>query len=652
MKLIVKKGLTIFLLLSISSHVAFSQFKSNIHLVLNEIYYVNGLLTVKYSILNSKEKDRIRVWIDVFNSKNDTIKARSWSGEVKKAVSGKDEKTAVWNLFNDGIDLVDSIKIKLHATVESRFYLDDPMILSTIYPGWGDYQIKEKKPYWVNGAMGYVFLGASVGMYYNAKETYNDKYLNANTPREKNTYFNNAKLSKNLSYAFAGVAGTIWAMDYIRLLKRKNEIRQVMKKVIPEREIPGIPSFKIVSALSEKVFVNTRLTNLQITDNSVKYVDLDENAHLDAFEEGFIQFELFNQGPAKAQSFYAKIHSIDKNNLVQFPDSVLIESISVNQSRTIRLPIRASKDIVNGETQLQVSISALYNRPVDPFNIRIPTRGFKYKNEISANELNSDIDFNIPELPPGTTTKFALIIGNEGYANEKTGLSENFNVPFARNDALAFKNYVQKVLGVKEENIVILLDAKRKEMSENIHILSDRVKQLKNNAELIFYFAGQGLADTLTTAPYLMPVDIPPSKIDRAFPIDSLYKKIADCKPSRGLVVLDAAFNNSGRILGMRGPKRPKFQYRPEVIPTNTVVFSAVWKNNDIFPYKEKNHGLFTYAFLKTLQNTKGKITYLEFDKLLNDEILSVVRIPNENRATATMYSKDISDIWQKWTFR
>jgi len=32
--------------------------------------------------------------------------------------------------------------------------------------------------------------------------------------------------------------------------------------------------------------------------------------------------------------------------------------------------------------------------------------------------------------------------------------------------------------------------------------------------------------------------------------------------------------------------------------------------------------------------------------------MLSVTKIPNENRATTTFYSKDISDIWLNWMFR
>ncbi len=645
-----RRFFVLFVFIFISNNFIYSQFKSRINILINHINYESGLLTVQYSIRNAKENDKIRIWIDVFNSNKDTIPAKSWQGDVSKIVSGKEDKTAIWNLFGDGIDLIDSVFIKISATVENRFYLTDPIIASTIFPGLGDYQIRPKNPYWIYGAIGYTFLGSALGTYYSSINNYN-KYLDANTIADKNKYYNNAVLSRNLSYSFLGLAGIIWAIDYIGILKRKKEIKQAWKKNLPLQENPNIPSFKIHSAISNKIFINTRLTNLKLVIGSVKYIDLDENSCLDAFEEGKLQFSIYNQGPANAVNFYAKIILPEKNANIILPDSILIGSIGINQTKMIQIPVKAGKDIENGNLKLAIHVSAKFNRPVEPIPMHIPTCAFKYKPN-DANDLISDIDYGIPELSYNGNEKFALIIGNEGYANEFTGLSKNFNVPFARNDAIAFRNYAIKVLGVKEKNLIFLLDANKKEMYENILVLSDRVKQLKNRAELIFYYAGHGLADTITTAPFLMPVDISPDNLKSAVSLDSLYKKVADSKSTKSLVILDASFNNGGRNIGLRGPSAKKFIPRSEVIPSNTVVFSAVWKLSDIYLMPDKKHGLFTYAFLKTLKSTQGQINLLQLDNTVNTEILSVLNIPNENRATTTLFSKDISDIWPRWNVR
>lgn len=645
-----KRFLLIFCLI-LSDIIASGQFKSHITVNIDQVYYQDGTLTVKYELLNSKELDKIRVWVDVFNSKNDTIKGRSWQGDINKTLQGKGLKTASWDLFKDNISIVDSLAIKISATVENRFYLDDPLVVSTLFPGWGDYKIKHRKPYWIYGAIGYSFVGASVGSYYSAKNNY-DKYLVANSIADKDKYFESAVLNKNLSYVFLGAAGLVWAMDYIGLVKRKKEIEKMWRKNAPIIENPDIPSFRIVSSLSARVFVNTLLTNLEVVETTINYKDLDENNCLDAFEEGTVRFSLYNKGPARAVNFYAKIISKDKHSKVSFPDSVLIGPIGINQSRLIEIPIRASKEISDGVLSFEIMISARNNYPVKPFSISVTSCSFNYQSEVSESELVADIHTNVPVLQPDGKERFALIIGNEGYSNEYTGLSRNFNVPFARYDALAFKKYAIQVLGVKEQNVILLLDAKRKEMSENILVLSERVKQMKNQAELIFYYAGHGLSDTFTTAPYLIPVDISPKNLENAFSLDSLYKRITDSKSVRSMVVIDAAFNNSGRIMGLRGPSAGRIEHRPEVIPTNSVVFTATWKFGDIYPIPDKKHGLFTYTFLKVLQETKGKLSFMQLDNRINSSLLSYVKNPTENRSISTYYSKDISDIWQRWMVR
>jgi len=87
---------------------------------------------VNYNIKNTKPNDKIRVWIDVFDSNNDTIFAKKWKGDINKLIRGGENKIARWNIFEDKIEVFDSIKVKISATVENRFYLDNPFILSTI----------------------------------------------------------------------------------------------------------------------------------------------------------------------------------------------------------------------------------------------------------------------------------------------------------------------------------------------------------------------------------------------------------------------------------------------------------------------------------------------------------------------------------------
>jgi len=627
------------------------QFKSKIQMVINDINYKNGNLIIKYEIVNASNNDNIRVWIDVFNSKKDTIYAKSWKGDVNKKVEGGGEKVAIWNVFNDNLNLTDSINIKISATIENRFYLDDPLILSTIYPGWGDYKINSQGPYWLYGAIGYSLVGASIGMFYFSTDNYN-KYLNSKLPVERNNYYNNSIKGKALTYSLIGAAGMVWAIDYIRVIKRKNEIKKIWKKSSPVKENPSIPSLKITSALSKKEFINTNLTNLQLVQGSIRYIDVDENMCLDAFESGFIEFKLINNGPARAVNFYAKVDATELKNYISIADSFLIGNIGVNQEKVIRIPLQASGDLVSGSYKMNINVSAYQNNPVPQFSLTINTSSFKYIKDISFNEFSSDIDKDIPFIPASGKEKFALIIGNEGYANKYTGLSKNFNVPYARHDALTFKKYAINILGIKESNIFLLLDGTKKEMYENILMLSDKVSKIKDGAELVFYYAGQGLSDTNSMAPYLMPIDIPPSKMNEAISLDFLFKKIWESRSTKSVVVMDASFNNGGRNLGMRGPSIKKVNPRREVISGNTVVFNAVSESYTANSYDEMKHGLFTYYFLKVLKDSRGNIDFMRLDNSVKANVtLKAISIGKEQVPIA-LVSIAVSDIWQNWSIR
>jgi hypothetical protein len=625
-----------------------AQFRSKIQILINEVKYSNGNLAINYQINNAKPSDNIRVWIDIFNSKKDTIRARTWRGDVNKLMQGDGDKVAVWDIFKDGMELIDSVTVKIFAPVEEKFYLDDPLILSTIYPGWGDYHIRSKNPYWIYGALGYSLVGASINTYFSAINNYN-KYLASNSLEERNKFHQKAVTGRNLTFSLIGTAGLIWAIDYYGLIKRKKEINKSWKKNAPVRENPSIPDFKITSANSEKIFVNTRLTNLELVDGSVRYIDLDESNCLDAFEEGYIEFKLKNHGPAKATNFFAKINPLHSSKNIYFADSIRIENIAINKTVTIRLPIRASSEIGNETVKLEVCVFSHLNNPVAPFSIEINTCKFEYKKEISSNEFISDIDKNIPYLPSTGKEKFALIIGNECYTNQYTKLSQHFNVPFARHDAISFKNYSLNILGVKESNIVLLLDATKKEMYEGILNLVDRVKKVRDGAELIFYYAGQGLSDTNTMAPYMMPVDIAPDNLPEAISLDFFYKYMWESRSTKSLIVIDASFNNGGRNMGLRGPSAKIVHPRSEVISGNTVVFNAVSEKYTANAYPEMKHGLFTYCFLKSLKETKGNINFRTLDNILKINVNEKALAIKVQQLPTAQISIAVRDIWQDW---
>ncbi len=625
-----------------------AQFKSRISLEITEVKFNKGNLIVKYNINNSKQKDKIRVWINVFDSKKDTVYAKTWNGDANKLIDGGMNKLAIWDVKSDGLDITDSVSVKVSASIQNGLYLDNPFVLSTVFPGWGDYQIKPKKPYWIYGALAYSFIGSSMYLHSSSANSY-DNYLGATTIEDKDNYYNKAKTSNTLSYVFLGAAGAIWIMDYVGLIKRTRQIKKSWKKNYPVHETLDIPSFKIVTALSPGIFINTKLTNLQLVENSLFYSDLDENYCLDAFEEGFITFKLKNMGPAKSVDFYATLETLDTTGNIEFPKLVRIENMLAHQTKTVKIPIRAKKNIASGISEFSINISAKHNNPVPQFKIKINTCKFHYEEHVNSQMLISDIDKNIPLVNKPDIRKYALIIGNEGYANDLTSLSRNFNVPYARNDALTFKKYAINMLGIPERNITLLLDANKKEMHESIITLSKQVSKIKDKAQLIFYYAGHGLSDTLTKAPYLMPIDVTPSQIKDAIPMEFLYKKIWESRSSKSMVVIDASFNNGGRQIGLRGPSVKNLNPRKEVISGNTVVFMAISEKNTSNLYPDKKHGLFTYYFLRILKESRGNMNLLTLSNSIKTNVSIKADELGYHQVPIALVSIAVRDIWQDW---
>jgi hypothetical protein len=625
------------------------QFKARISVEIIETKYSSGKLSVKYKIHNARPKDKVRVWINVFNSKSDSIKAISWTGAVNRFIDNpNEEKIAVWDVYKDDVKLIDTLQIKVSASVQNGFYLDNPFILSTVFPGWGDYQIKPRKPYWIYGMLGYGFLGASFYMNNSSYNNYSN-YLGAETIALKDDYYNKSVANNTMSYVFLGAAGVVWLIDYIGLIKRTKQIKKKWEKHYPMKETPDVPNFKVTSSLSTELFVNTYLTKLQLVENSIFYKDLDQNHCLDAFEKGYLILKLKNYGPAQAMNFFAYISCDNKN--IELPEKIKIKRIPVNGTQDVMIPLKALKNMQTGNCEFTLNIKAKYNNPVPEIKYSLKTCGLEYQKEISENQLLSDIDRNIPVSAKLNPAKYALIIGNEGYANEKTGLSKNFNVPFARNDALVFKEYAVKVLGIPESNIILLLDADKKQMLENIINISRQVSKQKDNtqAELLFYYAGQGLADPQTKAPYLMPVDVPPEDIKQAISIEFLYKKIWESRSSKNIVVIDASFNNRARKTGLRGPDAPTIIPRKEVLSGNTIVFMAVSEEHTSNVYLEQKHGLFTYYFLKELQKTRGNISLLKLSNAVKENVNLKAKELGYHQMPMILESIAIRDMWQDW---
>jgi hypothetical protein len=79
------------------------------------------------------------------------------------------------------------------------------------------------------------------------------------------------------------------------------------------------------------------------------------------------------------------------------------------------------------------------------------------------------------------------------------------------------------------------------------------------------------------------------------------------------------------------------------------VVFTAAQGDETAYPYKSKQHGMFTYYLLKKLQETKGEATLGELADYIIKEVKRQSFDENNRKQTPVVKpSSDMGDSWRK----
>jgi len=272
---------------------------------------------------------------------------------------------------------------------------------------------------------------------------------------------------------------------------------------------------------------------------------------------------------------------------------------------------------------------------------------------IQVASLTADVDKNIPQNAIKYPNRYALIIGNEDYSGRQSGLSSEVNVAFAINDAKTFRDYAINTFGVEEKNCFFLTNATAGEMSQKIELVSQILSRLGENGELIFYYAGHGFPDENTKIPYLIPVDVSASNLQSAIKLTDIYNKFSETKAKRITIFLDACFTGGGRDQGLIAARSVKIKPKFDNISGNVVVFTATSEDQSALPYKDKQHGIFTYFLLKKLQESKGEITYGEIEKYLKENVsIESLKINSKVQDPKVNVSNDAQGTWSTWKIK
>ncbi len=352
-------------------------------------------------------------------------------------------------------------------------------------------------------------------------------------------------------------------------------------------------------------------------------------------------------------------------NVVEIGDRIFyIESLAPNEKRIINFEFIVKRTFVGNEVSVMVNLGEKYGKyskknneflfVVDEMLDKTPivVQPINDDTQITVASFKSDIDQNIPVTGKENTMLYVLIIGNEDYKSFQTGLKAEVNVDYAINDARTFYQYAVKTLGATEKNIEILENATSGQMRQIITKFNTIAEIVGKDAEIIVYYAGHGLPDEKTKEPYLIPVDVNGSDLTNAISLDYLFEKLTEYKVKRVTVILDACFSGGARNQSLIANRGVIVEPESGELLGNMVVFSSSAGTESSSSYADKFHGLFTYYFLKKMQETSGRINYKEMiDYLENTVKLESVMINNKLQTPNVQFSKDVAGEWEEWEF-
>lgn len=263
---------------------------------------------------------------------------------------------------------------------------------------------------------------------------------------------------------------------------------------------------------------------------------------------------------------------------------------------------------------------------------------------MNIQNTKSDIDVNVPINSKKNANTFAVIVGNEYYENE-------INVKYAENDALIFNEYVIKTIGVPLENVHLINNASYGNILRELAWLKNIAKAYDGEASLLFYYAGHGMPDEQTKDSYLLPVDGDASQTISAIKLDWLYESLTQYSTQKTTVILDACFSGSARDGKLASGRGVTIKPKANTLNGNLIVFTAVSEDQTAHPYDEKSHGLFTYYFLKKLQESQGNSTFEELINYLSKEVNRRSVIKGKEQTPKILVSPSMEETWRNIRF-
>ena len=228
---------------------------------------------------------------------------------------------------------------------------------------------------------------------------------------------------------------------------------------------------------------------------------------------------------------------------------------------------------------------------------------------------------NVKIRPPQDAV--AIIIGIEKYKRVT-------KADFANADAQVFYDYASRALGVKPENIKLLVDDGADD-AEIYRAFQNwlPLKVKKGKTEVFVFFSGHGLPSQDGKSLYLLPWGVDKDFIEKtAINQQEIIASLQAVQPKSVTMFLDSCYSGQARggetLLASARPIALKAE--ANAYPPNFTVISASAPDQLSSSSPDLKHGIFSYYLMKGMegdadQNKDGKITVAEIQEYLTDMV-------------------------------
>ena len=219
--------------------------------------------------------------------------------------------------------------------------------------------------------------------------------------------------------------------------------------------------------------------------------------------------------------------------------------------------------------------------------------------------IKSDVDVLPLVMAKLKKNAYAIVIGVEKYRQKLP------KADYADNDARIMAEYLTKIMGYPEENIVTLINDRALKSDIEKYFEKWLPNNVEKNSSVFVYYSGHGAPNPNTGDAYLVPYDGDPSFIEQTgYSLKRLYQNLDKLPAKEIIVVLDSCFSGAGgRSVLAKGARPLVMNMDKQVLHSDRIAILSASSGSQISStHEEKGHGLFTYFFLKGIKNGNSEL--------------------------------------------